>query len=320
MPKRTNDFQKIVFLIQKLLGDRACVQESVLLEDRETQSNVEVDILITGKVGNTEIKIGVECVDRSRPINIEWIRSMLKKHEDLPIDKSIFVSKSGFTSQAIKKANSNGAEALTLDEVKDYDWIGEFKDKENLEIASYQLSLLSGKVNFQESVPAEILELIETKTIVFNKSFPNGLSMDQYGTSIIRRKDVFEDSIRLYLETKKENRGNSLEFNLNITPNEDTYLEIEGTRYLIESIIFRVKSEVTDKTPIKFRLAKFDDHTIAYSSFKNIFQESINKSRNAIFTVLVKNKERKGLLSIPDYEGNGDLEFSMNFPQIKDET
>ena len=150
MPKRTNDFQRIVFLIQKILGGSAVVQESALLKDRETGSDVEVDIIIRGDVAGTVIVIGVECVDRSRPSDIEWIRSMLKKHEDLPIDKSIFVSRSGFTRQAKAKAKANGAETLKFEDIENHDWISELKDNANLKISACQLSLLSGTVYFRK--------------------------------------------------------------------------------------------------------------------------------------------------------------------------
>lgn len=316
MPKRTNNFQRIVFLIQKILGDRAVVQESALLKDRETGSDVEVDILIRGEVTGTEISIGVECVDRSRPSDIEWMRSMLKKHEGLPIDKSIFVSKRGFTDQARAKAKANSAETLTFGEVENHDWIGELKNK-NLKMAAYQLNLLSGSVNFKQRIPTDILQAVSPTTLVFNESIPCGILLCEYGKSMISRKDVFEDSIRYWLKIPKDQRQKSFQLTLSVTPDVDTKVEIYGVRYSIDSFSFEVKGEVPNETPIKVEVASFKGKVVGYSTFQNIFPESKNKDRNAMFTLIEKNGKIEGLLSIPDYEGNGDKEFQMNLSAPK---
>lgn len=317
MPKRTNDFQRIVFLIQKILGDRAVVQESALLKDRETGNDVEVDILIRGDVAGTTVVIGVECVDRSRPSDIEWVRSMLKKHEDLPIDKPIFVSKAGFTRQAIAKAKANGAETLTFEEVENHDWISELKENANLKIAAYQLSILSGSVNFKQKIPTDILQSVSQDTLIFNKSNLSGIKLSEYGSAVIRRNDVFEESIQHWFKFPKEQRGKSFKFDLNITPDVDTSVEINGERYFVDSFSFKVKAEVTSETPVKVELTSFRGQVVGYSKFQNIFPGSKDKNRNAIFTLIEKDGKLDGLLSIPDYEGNGDKEFQIKLPKQK---
>ena len=317
MPKRTNDFQRIVFLIQKILGDRAVVQESALLKDRETGSDVEVDILIRGDIAGTAVVIGVECVDRSRPSDIEWIRSMLKKHEDLPIDKSIFVSNAGFTRQAIAKAKANGAETLTFEEVESHDWIGELKENPNLKIASYQLSILSGSVHFKENISTDILKSVSQDTLVFNKSISSGIKLSEYGSAVIRRNDVFEESIQHWLKLPKEKRGKSFIFDLKIIPDVSTSAEINGERYFINSFSFKVKADVTGETPVKIEVASFKGQVVGYSKFQNIFPGSKNKNRNAVFTLIEKDGKVDGFLSIPNYEGKGDKEFQMKSPKQK---
>ncbi len=51
MPKRTNDFQRLVYLVQVNLADGATVTESKMLTDRVTKRTLEVDVCIEGHVG-----------------------------------------------------------------------------------------------------------------------------------------------------------------------------------------------------------------------------------------------------------------------------
>ncbi len=312
MPKRTNDFQKIVFMIQKILGDNAVVEESALLKDRETNCDVEVDILIQGKVGNTNINIGVECVERSRPSDIEWMRSMLKKHEDLPIDKSVLVSKAGFTHQAKLKAKIAGAETLTFEEAESYEWIEELKKDNKLKIAAFQLTLLSGSVNYEQHKEQSSISTINPESLIFNDTNPDGIKLMTYGTAVVRRRDVFLECSKLWTKIPKEKKGNSFEFDLNLKPDTHTEIELNGIRSHVKSLNFKVKGEVTDEEPLEFETVKFNENVVGYSTFKNIFDKVSNSDRNAVFTMVNKNGKNEGLLSIPDYEGKGDRDFPVN--------
>jgi hypothetical protein len=51
MPKRTNDFQRLIYLVRVNLADGATVTESKMLKDRITGTMREVDICIEGSVG-----------------------------------------------------------------------------------------------------------------------------------------------------------------------------------------------------------------------------------------------------------------------------
>ena len=95
MPKRTNEFQKLIYLIQHQLADDAIVTESKLLLDNTTGKKVEVDIVVDTQKGGIPIIIGFECTAKTRPATVEWINQMIGKHQGLPTDKVVLVSKSG---------------------------------------------------------------------------------------------------------------------------------------------------------------------------------------------------------------------------------
>lgn len=122
MPQRSNAFQQVVRLLHEQLADTATVTESKLLIDRRMGEAHEVDIVVETTPAGYAVTIGVECVDRVRKVDVEWVDQMRGKHEDLPTDRVILVSSSGFTPRALAKAEALGFVALSLEEAKGEDW------------------------------------------------------------------------------------------------------------------------------------------------------------------------------------------------------
>jgi hypothetical protein len=121
MPKRTNPFQTVIFLIQKNIAGQASVTQSAELTDLVTGRKREVDVVIEAIVAGHTIRIGLECRDwerkrRPRPQTVEWVESMYGKHQALPTDRLVLVSRSGFTAEAVKKAHSYNIETVVPDE------------------------------------------------------------------------------------------------------------------------------------------------------------------------------------------------------------
>lgn len=122
MPRRTNQFQRLIALLNATLAGQSKVTESAMLRDKVTGEEREVDILIQSKAANYEVSIGIEVVAHSRPAGTPWVEKMRGKHENLPIDKLILVSESGFAGPAIKKARFHGIETLTVEQAFTTDW------------------------------------------------------------------------------------------------------------------------------------------------------------------------------------------------------
>ncbi|OGW36848.1 MAG: hypothetical protein A2Y97_06265 [Nitrospirae bacterium RBG_13_39_12] len=134
-------------MIQKQLADQAIVTESKMLRDIRTGADVEVDIVIDELVGGINIAIGIECTAERRPATVEWVREMVGKHQDLPLNKTILVSKSGFTEEAIKKANAHSVEAITLDMAEHLDWQVVVRDIWNLTLGRFNLKFWAVRLN-----------------------------------------------------------------------------------------------------------------------------------------------------------------------------
>ncbi len=310
MPKRSNEFQKIILILEKKLAANSQVIESALLEDRQTHYDVEVDVLIKGAIAETPISIGVECRDRSRPSTVEWVREMIGKHEHLPLDKTILISKSGYTKQAITKAEENGVEALTFEEAETHDWQSELGDLKNLKMFSFGFTLLSGSVVLKEDIAKKYIDQIGGDTPIFDDQNANGITLKQYGESYLRNSDIAAEVMRLWLLKPKGERENEITFNLKLEPKTKAEILIEGDRFEVMNTEFVSKASFAS-TAVDLKAARYKNSEVAYSTVENIFPQSSNPGRNAVFAIVKTGLESGSMISIPDFEGKGDREFSL---------
>ena len=122
MPPRTNAFQRLITLLTAALASNARITESAMLTDRVTGERREVDVLIAAQAATYQLSLGIEVVSWGRPADTPWIEKMRAKHDNLPIDKLILVSESGFSAPAKRKAEFYGIETLTIEEACEADW------------------------------------------------------------------------------------------------------------------------------------------------------------------------------------------------------
>ncbi len=121
MPKRTNDFQSLMYLIQSQLAPTGAeVKESVFLTDEATSSDREIDIFISDPTGGLPPQtIAIKCRDTNRKPSIQWIDEIIGKYFKIPVRRVVAISRSGFTQNALKKAKDAGIDTLTLGEALD---------------------------------------------------------------------------------------------------------------------------------------------------------------------------------------------------------
>ncbi len=121
MPKRTNDFQQLVSMVQMAFAPAgAKVTESVMFDGTR-----EIDILIESAVGPYSIKIAVEAKDEKRPLDVQKIELMIGKYQSaggIPVNKVVIVAQNGFTKTARDRAAQANIELLTLAQANQSDW------------------------------------------------------------------------------------------------------------------------------------------------------------------------------------------------------
>ena len=132
MPKRSNEFQKLVYLVRVNLAGGAKVSESKMFRDRLTGTEREVDVCVEGIVGGTPVTVCLECRDHVRPADVTWVEEMKSKHERLPTHALILASRSGFTKEAREVARLSGIKAISFDEIERTDMHELLKGKSSL--------------------------------------------------------------------------------------------------------------------------------------------------------------------------------------------
>jgi hypothetical protein len=117
MPKRSNEFQKLVFTVKKHVVESAVVTESKFLNDRLTGTPREVDVCIETSVDDHPVVISIECRDQRRPVPVGWVEEMRTKHDRLSTTTLALVSRTGFTKEAAKVAQKYGIQLLRFSQV-----------------------------------------------------------------------------------------------------------------------------------------------------------------------------------------------------------
>jgi hypothetical protein len=128
MPKRSNEFQRLIQHIhEQIVPTGASVRESVELQERGSGSRREVGVLIECPLIDSITRIAVECRDRARSGDVEWIDALIGKYRDLPVHQIIAVSSKVFTRGAVAKAASSDPriELRSLRQALDADWPAE---------------------------------------------------------------------------------------------------------------------------------------------------------------------------------------------------
>jgi len=123
MPKRSNRFQKITHRIYKALsGPGIKVEESVLVKEKNSDAEREIDILISSTIASHTLRVAIECSDHHRDQDITWVDSLIGKYDNLDIQKIIAISHSDFSKTAKQKAVQHNIELITLKEAEEIDW------------------------------------------------------------------------------------------------------------------------------------------------------------------------------------------------------
>lgn len=156
MPRRSNDFQKLIAFIETQLAPAgATVTESAMVETLDGKDLREIDVLIKGTLGHHEVCIALECRDRKRRADVTWIEQLEGKYRYLPIDRVIAVSRSGFTEGAKRRAQTANISTLALEEAVGLDWTEEFS-RWAVGLIVWYHPLVSAHITYYSDDPPEI--------------------------------------------------------------------------------------------------------------------------------------------------------------------
>lgn len=121
----TNDFQKLVHLVERSLCSRnAKIAESVLLPAHGIDDDFrEVDLLIEEQLGPYKIRVAIEATKLGKKMGIQKYDSLSHKYIGngvgrVLVDKFVIVTEKGFVDSVYRKAAAEGIELITVRELR----------------------------------------------------------------------------------------------------------------------------------------------------------------------------------------------------------
>jgi hypothetical protein len=167
MPERSNEFQRLIFLLKQQLGREATVTESKMLKDLVTGANREVDICIETVVTSEPVMVSVECRDRKRAADVTWVEEMKAKHERLSTNALILISRNGFSARAVELARAYNIRTLKFEETTEDDVARVFGNLDSLWTKVFTLTptKVVATVASTGDLPAERVAMLPDNTI-----------------------------------------------------------------------------------------------------------------------------------------------------------
>jgi hypothetical protein len=94
----------LVTKIQKALAPEATVEHNVKLPGVHSETMRQVDVLISQKIGQYDMRIIVDCKDYNKPVNVKCIEEFSGLIQDTGVNKGAMVCPKGFSDAAKKRA------------------------------------------------------------------------------------------------------------------------------------------------------------------------------------------------------------------------
>ncbi|HMV53995.1 MAG TPA: hypothetical protein PLX20_10335 [Rhodocyclaceae bacterium] len=187
MPKRSNDFQRLIYLVRLNLSEGARVSESKMMRDRLTKRFREVDVVVEGKVGSQPVYVSIECRDHQRVADVSWVDAMKAKHDRLDTNVLLLASRSGFTPEARDVASKYGIEAFTLEDIDDHDIHALLGPNGELWLKS--VTITAEKV----SIRVAQVGLLASETVATN---PDNLLYLEDGTELCQTRELVDGLLK----------------------------------------------------------------------------------------------------------------------------
>ncbi len=114
MSAQSNPFQRLVAMLTDLIGGgEAEVVEPYITPDPVSGRPREVDVVAIQLVGGHEVRVGIECRDRTDVPDVRWVEEAITKFDRLRINLGVLVSSSGFSEPAREVAAAAGLKTIT---------------------------------------------------------------------------------------------------------------------------------------------------------------------------------------------------------------
>lgn len=243
MPARSNDFQRLIFLIQKQLATSPLVSvtESKMLRDPRDGKSREVDVVVEFAQHGAPFVLAIECRDTSRKLTVEHVEQLTKKHEARS-DKLIIVSRRGFAKSAAELASLNRVEAVTLEAATEVDWTAYVEKFDDLRLGMFTLHVDNCFIDYRR--PADQSALLDlTKDCEFTNARGRA-SLRQYMNDLVQHDKVRLPVTEAWFSQPSSQRKEAFNFNFEYKPTEPLVIMQNGASFLVVAIRANVSAKV----------------------------------------------------------------------------
>lgn len=117
MAKAGDEYRELVGTVMAALDSGSAVKTEQWITGPDGERDMDVEV--RGTLSGATHFILIECKDHARPIGIGFVDAFESKIRDLTPDRAIMFSNSGFTRDALKKANRVGIEMASAMKARD---------------------------------------------------------------------------------------------------------------------------------------------------------------------------------------------------------
>lgn len=270
MPKRSNEFQDLITLVERALapiGAQVCPSEELV--DRLTGAKREVDIVIRHTVGNHRVTISVECTAEARPASVQWVDRLAGTHQSLPTDKLILVSAAGFSKEATAKSQALGIDTYTLADATTLDWASVVHGVPEIRLVSFIVPYLTGATVVLRGGPVE-LEVPRDTDFSVNPLYNADGKLVGTPKDIVNEWLRNSNVVRFAEEHAFTDDGTILEFEVPMKQGVEIEL-FDGRRLPVHSIRVQAKCRKEEQT-MELQRAAYGDAALTFgggSSFSH---------------------------------------------------
>jgi len=172
-PKPSREFEKLVAQVEgALVGQHAKVTSPDRIQDKDvaTRHLREIDVSIRMKVGSAPTLVIIECRNRGRKQDVEWVEQVKAKRDSVGADKAIMVPSCGLTPLAQQKAAAYGIivsrfNRITIDDIKS--WF----QAPGVTVENTQTAIRRADISFREALTESEEKLFPYKASTQDKVF-----------------------------------------------------------------------------------------------------------------------------------------------------
>lgn len=106
MTTPSRELELLVARIQQQLAPKADVRHNVMLDGRHSKRKRQIDVLVSEKIGQYDIKIIIDCKDYKSLVDVKGVEEFSGLLDDVGGQKGVLVCPRGFTSTAKTRAES----------------------------------------------------------------------------------------------------------------------------------------------------------------------------------------------------------------------